>query len=89
MGLNTPIRIGQVTVLPGDIVLAKREGVIFIPSHLAEETVINAEFVALRDHFGHKRLREGTYTPGQIDAQWTAEIDSVVARYLAKMAWQA
>ncbi|MFZ1393094.1 MAG: hypothetical protein WAS23_16035, partial [Dokdonella sp.] len=31
-------------------------------------------FIMLRDDFGHQRLREGTYTPGQIDSQWTDEI---------------
>ena len=36
--------------------------------------MINAEFIALRDEFGHQRLREGKYTPGQIDPQWTDEI---------------
>lgn len=75
MGLNTPIRIGRVTVLPGDVVLAKREGVIFIPAHLAEQVVERAERIMLRDQFGHLRLREGKYTPGQIDTKWTAEID--------------
>jgi regulator of RNase E activity RraA len=37
MGINVPVRIGGVTVMPGDIVMGTREGVIFIPSHLAEE----------------------------------------------------
>lgn len=74
-GLNVPIRIGEAHVLPGDVVLAKREGVIFIPPHLAEEVVETAEIVTLRDQFGHQRLREGTYTPGQIDTRWTEEIE--------------
>ena len=73
-GLNTPIRIGRATVLPGDVILAKREGVVFIPAHLAEKVVTNAEFIALKDQFGHQMLRDGKYTPGQIDTQWTDEI---------------
>jgi len=72
--VNAPIRIGEATVLPGDVVLAKREGVIFIPAHLAETVVREAEIVMLRDTFGHQRLREGKYTPGQIDTGWTEEI---------------
>ncbi len=75
MGLNTPVRIGHVTVLPGDVILAKREGVIFIPAQLAEAVVEQAERIMLRDRFGHQRLREGTYTPGQIDTRWTREIE--------------
>jgi len=73
-GINLPIRIGRATVLPGDAILAKKGGTIFIPAHLAEEVVINAEFIALRDKFGHQRLRDGTYTPGQIDGRWSDEI---------------
>lgn len=73
-GINVPIRIGRATVLPGDAVLAKKYGVIFIPAHLLEDVVVNAEFIALKDAFGHQRLIEGKYTPGQIDTQWTDEI---------------
>ena len=74
MRINVPIRIGRATVFPGDVVLAKREGVIFIPPHKLEQVVINAEFIMLRDAFGHQGLREGKYTPGQIDGRWTDEI---------------
>ena len=81
-GLNTMIRIGRATVLPGDLILAKRGGIIFIPAHLAEETIINAEFVALRDQFGHKQLKEGKYTAGQIDRQWTEDIKKDFLKWL-------
>lgn len=73
-GINAPIRIGRATVLPGDAVLAKKGGVVFIPAYLVEDLVLNAEFIALRDAFGHQRLREGKYTPGQIDQAWTDDI---------------
>ena len=73
-GINVPIRVGRATVLPGDVVLAKKGGVVFIPAQFAEEVVMTAEFIQLRDAFGHQRLREGKYTPGQIDTQWTDEI---------------
>ncbi len=73
-GINVPIRIGPVTVLPGDVVLAKREGIMFIPAHLAEKVVVNSEIIQLQDEFGHLRLREGKYTPGQIDRKWSPEI---------------
>lgn len=79
-GINVPIRIGRAMVLPGDAILAKKGGIIFIPAHLVEKVVINAEFIALRDQFGHQRLREGTYTPGQIDTRWS---DAIKADFLA------
>jgi 4-hydroxy-4-methyl-2-oxoglutarate aldolase len=72
--INTPIRIGRATVLPGDVVLAKKYGTIFIPAHLVEDLVLTSEVTALRDEFGHLRLREGKYTPGEIDTKWSDTI---------------
>jgi len=74
VSINAPIRIGRAVVLPGDVVLAKKYGVIFIPAYLVEDLVITSEVTALRDEFGHLRLREGKYKPGQIDSQWSDEI---------------
>lgn len=81
-GINVPIRIGRVTVLPGDVALAKKGGIVFIPAHLVEDVVLNAEFIALRDAFGHQRLKEGKYTPGEIDTQWTANIKADFLKWL-------
>jgi regulator of RNase E activity RraA len=80
--INRPIRIGPATVIPGDVVLARREGVIVIPAHLAEEVVVTAEVIALKDEFGHARLREGVYTPGQIDVPWTGPIKADFFKWL-------
>jgi regulator of RNase E activity RraA len=75
IGINTPTRIGAATVMPGDVVLGRDGGVIFIPAHLAQLVVETSEIVRLRDMFGQQRLREGTYTSGQIDARWTDDIE--------------
>jgi 4-hydroxy-4-methyl-2-oxoglutarate aldolase len=72
--INAPIRIGRATVLPGDVVLAKKYGVIFIPAYLVEDLVLTSEVTALRDEFGHQRLREKKYLAGQIDSEWTEDI---------------
>jgi regulator of RNase E activity RraA len=74
--INAPIRIGRATVLPGDVVLAKKYGVIFIPAHLVEDLVRSAEITTLRDEFGHQRLLEKKYLPGQIDSKWTEDINN-------------
>ncbi len=74
MGINVPITIGEAIVFPGDAVLAKNGGVLFIPAHLVEEVVNKSEFIMLRDKFGHEMLRQGKYTPGQIDGKWSQEI---------------
>jgi 4-hydroxy-4-methyl-2-oxoglutarate aldolase len=82
MGINTPIHIGRASVMPGDVVLGKKEGVIFIPAHLAQEVVETSEIVRLRDQFGHQRLREGKYTPGEIDRKWSDDIEKDFTSWL-------
>lgn len=59
--VNGPIRIGRVTVLPGDVVLAKTTGVAFIPPHLVQEVVINGEYTALRDEFNRYCMKTNKY----------------------------
>jgi 4-hydroxy-4-methyl-2-oxoglutarate aldolase len=74
--VNGPIRIGHATVLPGDVVLGTREGVSFIPAHLAEAVVQRSEDVRQRDVFGKSRIADGIYTSGQIDVpDWAEEIE--------------
>lgn len=82
MGINVPITIGQAIVMPGDVVLAKKEGVIFIPPHLLSKVVLTGEFVAIKDEFGHAMLREGRFTPGQIDSAWSEEIKTAFLAWL-------
>ena len=72
--INAPIRVGRAIVLPGDVVLANKYGVIFIPAYLAEDLVLTSEVTALRDEFGHQRLREKKYLAGEIDSEWSEEI---------------
>jgi 4-hydroxy-4-methyl-2-oxoglutarate aldolase len=74
MGINVPIRIGRTTVMPGDVALGDPEGVTFIPAQLAEKVADEAEMDHLVDEWGHMMLREGKYTPGQIDSKWTPEM---------------
>jgi hypothetical protein len=84
MGINVPVQVGRAVVFPGDVVLAKKEGVIFIPPHLVKEAVLTGEFVAVKDKFGHQALREGWFTPGQIDTDWTEEIKTAFFKWLDK-----
>ena len=70
------------TVIPGDVVLGRDGGVIFIPPHLAEKVVTVSEIVRLRDMFGQLRLRQQKYTPGQIDSRWSDEIEKDFSKWL-------
>jgi len=83
-GLNTPIRIGGAIVVPGDLVIATIEGVLFVPAHMAEEVVSVSEFVIRKDKFGFEMVRTGKYSTGEIDSQWTDQIKADFVRWLEK-----
>jgi 4-hydroxy-4-methyl-2-oxoglutarate aldolase len=83
-GINIPIRIGDVTVMPGDIAIGDPEGVTFVPPQLAEKLADETETDHLVDEWGHAMLREGKYTPGQIDAQWTPKMIEEFNAWLEK-----
>lgn len=82
-GINIPVRIDEVTILPGDVVLGTPTGVIFIPAHLAQAVVEASENIRMRDRFGKLRLSEGKYTPGEIDRKWDQHIEDDYAEWLA------
>jgi 4-hydroxy-4-methyl-2-oxoglutarate aldolase len=83
-GVNVPIRIGDVTVMPGDIAIGDPEGVTFVPPQLAGKVADDTEMDHLIDDWGHMMLREGKYTPGQIDAKWTPEMIDQFNAWLEK-----
>lgn len=70
--INAPIRIGRAVVLPGDLVLAKQDGVIFIPAVLAEEAVSHAEFTSLTDAYNFELNREGK-NGAQFEGGWNEQ----------------
>ncbi|MCF8452566.1 MAG: RraA family protein [Pedobacter sp.] len=74
MGLNSPIRMGNAIVMPGDLVIAAKIGVLFVPAHLAEQVVSTAEFVVRRDKYAFEVIKSGKYTGGQLDNAWTEEM---------------
>jgi regulator of RNase E activity RraA len=82
VGINCPTRIGRAMVIPGDVVLGKDGGVLFIPPQLAERVVKQSEMTRLHDIFGHQRLREQKYTAGQIDARWSQPIEQDFTQWL-------
>lgn len=83
-GINVPIRIGDVTVMPGDIAIGDPEGVTFVPPQLAEKLADETEMDHRIDEWGHMMLREGKYTPGQIDEKWTMKMIEEFNAWLEK-----
>ena len=84
MGLNTPIRIGKAIVMPGDLVIGNKEGVLFVPAQFAELVISTAEFVTLKDKFGFEMVKSNRYTTGQIDSQWTDDIKENFLKWLGQ-----
>ncbi len=82
--INAPIRIGQVTVFPGDVVFANEYGVVFIPAYLVEELVSASTLVGLRDEFERLLLQQGKYPSGQIHGDWSDEIKNEFRAWFAK-----
>jgi 4-hydroxy-4-methyl-2-oxoglutarate aldolase len=83
-GINVPIRIGDVTVMPGDVAIGDPEGVTFVPPQLAEKLADETEMDHMIDEWGHMMLREEKYTPGQIDAKWTPKMIQEFNAWLEK-----
>ncbi len=79
--INAPVRIGRAIVLPGDLVLAKRDGVIFIPAILAESAISSAEFTNLQDAFNFELNRSGK-NGAQFEGGWTPEKYEALAKWI-------
>lgn len=79
--INAPVRIGRAIVLPGDLVLAKSDGVIFVPAILAEEAISSAEFTNLQDAFNFELNRAGQ-NGGQFEGGWNAAKYDAFAKWI-------
>jgi regulator of RNase E activity RraA len=82
--INAPIRIGQVTVLPGDVVFANDYGVVFIPAYLVDDLVRDAEYVRLRDEFERYLLQQNKYPGGEIHGEWSDKIKNEFREWVKK-----
>lgn len=65
-GINIPVRIGNATVMPGDLVFGDSEGVYFIPPALVQQVVDNADIVHIHDEWTRKKFDEGKYKSSDI-----------------------
>jgi 4-hydroxy-4-methyl-2-oxoglutarate aldolase len=65
-GINIPVRIGEVTVMPGDLVVGDREGVYFIPPQFVQEVLDKADETHIHDEWTKKKFAEGKYKSSEI-----------------------
>jgi hypothetical protein len=77
VGFNVPVRIGEVDVRPGDLVLGDRDGMIVIPQAVAEEVIVKAKEVVHTENLVCKTILEGVLP---LDAYCRAASDSLADR---------
>ncbi|HZE27658.1 MAG TPA: hypothetical protein VE083_09735 [Terriglobales bacterium] len=65
-GINVPVRVGGVTVMPGDLVVGDREGVYFVPPQLVKEVLDHADETHIHDEWTKKKFDEGKYKSSEI-----------------------
>ena len=65
-GINVPVRIGGVTVMPGDLAVGDREGVYFIPPQFVREVLDHADETHIHDEWTKKKFAEGKYKSSEI-----------------------
>ena len=82
IGVNCPIQVGYITVMPGDIVLGTREGVVFIPPQLAQKVVESSERTRIQDYWAHQGVKEGKWTAQQADGGFTPEMNKQFTQWL-------
>ena len=86
IGINCPIQIGYVTVMPGDVVLGTREGVVFIPPQFAQRVVESSEKSRMEDAFAHMGVKQGKFTAQQADGGFTPEMNAEFNKWLLENA---
>jgi 4-hydroxy-4-methyl-2-oxoglutarate aldolase len=89
-GINIPVRIGNVTVMPGDLVVGDREGVYFVPPQFVTEILDNADKVHIHDEWTRKKFDEGKYKSSQIypnprDPELRKEYEEYLKKRLAEI----
>jgi 4-hydroxy-4-methyl-2-oxoglutarate aldolase len=65
-GINIPVRIGEVTVMPGDLVVGDREGLYFVPPHLVTAVVDNSDTIHIHDEWTRMKFDTGKYKSSEI-----------------------
>jgi len=88
-GVNIPVRIGNATVMPGDLVFGDREGVYFVPPHLLEEIMNKAEETHIHDEWTKNKFLTGKYKSSEIypspsDPALKKEYDEYLKKKLGK-----
>lgn len=81
---NVPIRVGSVTVLPGDVVIGDEEGLLFFPPQLAEDALKAAEAQNLVEDFKAEMMKSGKYRTRDIYPRLSPELEKAFEEWKKK-----
>ncbi len=89
-GINIPVRIGNATVMPGDMVFGDAEGIYFVPPHLVSGILDAADRVHIHDEWTRKKFDEGKYKSSDIygsprDPELRKEYDEYLKKRLEEL----
>ena len=73
-GINVPIRIGNATVMPGDVVFGDEEGLLFIPPAAVQEAIAAAERTGVRDEWIKTKMDERKYKSSELYGTLSPEL---------------
>ena len=87
-GINIPIRIGNATVMPGDVVLGDEEGLLFIPPHMVQASLDAAASTMARDEWIKQKMDTRKYKSSDLygtprDPELRKEMDEYIKTHQA------
>ena len=88
-GINIPLRVGNATVMPGDVVLGDEEGLFFIPPHLVKDAIDAAESTKARDEWIKQKMDLRKYKSSELygrptDPALQKELDEYIKSHKGK-----
>ena len=85
VGMNVPVHIGPAMVMPGDVVLGDRTGVVFIPPHLVEEVLEYSETTRFKDEWRKRKFLSGRFKASDLyGGALTSELEREMNQYVAR-----
>jgi 4-hydroxy-4-methyl-2-oxoglutarate aldolase len=72
---NGPIRLGGITVMPGDIIVADAEGVLAFPPQLVADVIRDAEETVYTENFKREMMRTRKYRSRDIYPKLSPELE--------------
>jgi regulator of RNase E activity RraA len=74
---NVPVRIGDITVLPGDVVIGDSSGIQVFPPQLADDVIKGAEDTVYTETFKREMIQTGKYRTKEIYPRLSPELEKL------------